>query len=106
MIPVCTIQDIPDNSSKGFEVNGRLFFVVKKYGKWHGYENHCPHLGIQLEMIPDQFLDHTHSLIQCSMHGALFRIEDGLCISGPCASQSLTPVQLQEENGQLFLIES
>jgi len=103
MTPICSVQDIPDNTSKGFQIEGRLLFIVHKYGKWHAYENHCPHLGIQLEMVPDQFLDHTHSLIQCSMHGALFRIEDGLCISGPCANQSLTAIDIDEKDGFLYL---
>jgi nitrite reductase/ring-hydroxylating ferredoxin subunit len=105
MTLICTSSDISNNQSKGFNVNGKLFFIVRKEGKLHAYENHCPHLGIQLEMVPDQFLESTHSLIQCSMHGALFQIEDGLCISGPCFDQKLTPVDIQEENGEVFLLD-
>lgn len=78
--------------------------MVHKYGQIVGYHNKCPHLGIQLEMIPDQFLDSSHSLITCSMHGALFRIEDGLCISGPCLEQALEPITLTQENDTLFML--
>lgn len=95
MISLCHINDIPDNHSKGFEVNGQAIFAVKKYNQLHVYVNSCPHLGIQLEMVPDQFLDHSHSLIMCAMHGALFRIEDGLCISGPCLEQSLKAIEFE-----------
>lgn len=95
MISLCHIDDIADNQSKGFEIEGRHIFAVKKFDKLHVYLNSCPHLGIQLEMVPDQFLDHSHSLIMCSMHGALFRIEDGLCISGPCLEQSLKAIEFQ-----------
>ena len=102
---ICKSTDIKDNQSKGFNVNGTLFFIVRKDGGLYGYENHCPHLGIQLEMVPDQFLESTHSLIQCSMHGALFQISDGLCISGPCFDQKLKPVSIKEENGEVFLID-
>jgi nitrite reductase/ring-hydroxylating ferredoxin subunit len=37
--------------------------------------------------------------IVCSAHGARFRIEDGLCTSGPCHGESLeaVPVRLDEE---------
>jgi len=102
---ICKSTDIKDNQSKGFNVNDTLFFIVRKDGELYGYENHCPHLGIQLEMVPDQFLESTHSLIQCSMHGALFQISDGLCISGPCFDQKLKPVSIKEENGEVYLID-
>jgi len=105
MIIICETKDIPDNQSKGFEINGQQFFIVNKYGKLNAYQNSCPHLGIQLEMVPDQFLDSSHSLIQCSMHGALFRIEDGLCISGPCIEQKLKPVSIEIQGEDIFLVE-
>lgn len=92
MISLCHIDDINDNQSKGFKVEGHEIFAVKKYGDIHLYKNSCPHLGIQLEISPDQFLDSSHSLIMCAMHGALFRIEDGVCISGPCLEQSLKAI--------------
>lgn len=105
MTIICQTTDIPDNQSKGFEVEGQLFFIVNKYGKFSAYKNACPHLGIQLEMVPDQFLDSSHSLIQCSMHGALFRIEDGLCISGPCIEQKLKPISIQIQGHDIHLVE-
>lgn len=100
---ICSINDIAEGQSKGFSINdGDKIFIVRKYGELHAYRNSCPHLGIQLEMVPDQFLDSSHSLINCSMHGALFRIEDGLCISGPCLEQSLTRVPIVIENDNIY----
>ena len=92
MISLCHINDINDNQSKGFSIEGHSLFAVKKYSKIFVYLNSCPHLGVQLEMVPDQFLDSSHSLIMCAMHGALFRIEDGLCISGPCLDRALSSI--------------
>ncbi len=103
MILICNTSDIPDNQSKGFNIDDSLIFIVHKYGKFTAYLNSCPHLGIQLEMVPDQFLDNSHSLIQCSMHGALFRIEDGLCISGPCFDKKLKEVSIEIQNNEIFL---
>lgn len=103
MIHICHIDEIQDNQSKGFVIDGRHLFAVKKYNKIHLYLNQCPHLGIQLEMSADQFLDSSDSLIMCAMHGALFRIEDGLCISGPCVDQALTPVAFRIENDQIII---
>jgi len=103
MRAVCSTSDITDGQSKGFEIEGRAFFLVKRHGELFAYENRCPHLGINLEWQPDQFLDSENSLIQCAMHGALFLIENGQCISGPCSGQSLTPLTLEVKNGEIFV---
>jgi nitrite reductase/ring-hydroxylating ferredoxin subunit len=103
MITLCHIDDIHDNQSKGFVIDGRHAFAVKKYNNIHLYLNSCPHLGVQLEMVPDQFLDSSHSLIMCAMHGALFRIDDGLCISGPCLDQALTSIPFKIENQHILV---
>ncbi len=103
MIKLCELSELKENQSKGFVIDDKPIFAVKKTGKISVYKNRCPHLGIQLEMVPDQFLDSTHSLIQCSMHGALFRIEDGLCISGPCFDQHLDPVNFEIKVDGLYL---
>ncbi len=49
------------------------------------------------------FLDMDGALIQCSTHGALFEIESGHCLAGPCQGDRLTPVPFAEEDGQLVL---
>ena len=45
-----------------------------------------------LEWLPDQFLDSSAQYIQCSVHGAMFRIEDGWCVRGPCAGDALMAI--------------
>ncbi|MFT5593062.1 MAG: nitrite reductase/ring-hydroxylating ferredoxin subunit [Oceanicoccus sp.] len=103
MLSLCHVNDINDNQSKGFSIEGRSIFAVKKYNEIHVYLNSCPHLGVQLEMVPDQFLDSSRSLIMCAMHGALFRIEDGLCISGPCLEQSLKSIPFKIINQHITI---
>jgi len=46
----------------------------------------------------DRYLNRTKDRILCSGHGALFRLEDGVCTSGPCAGEALTlwPVCLRD----------
>jgi len=65
----------------------------------YAYRNRCPHTGAPLDWQPHQFLDERGELIQCAIHGALFAIETGLCLRGPCAGRSLQalPVQLTDE---------
>ncbi len=102
MIKLCAVHELEEGCSKGFEAAGVSIVAVKKYGDIHLYENRCPHLGIQMEMVPDQFLDTSRSLIMCSMHGALFRIEDGLCISGPCLNHKLKEVKFEIHNDLIY----
>lgn len=87
-------------------VHGRAVdvFVVHYRGEFFAYRNRCPHTGISLNWQPDQFLDISHQRIQCSTHGALFRIDDGYCEWGPCRGQSLMPLTLAQREGQLILI--
>ena len=46
-----------------------------------------------------------NSFIQCAIHGALFRVRDGLCLRGPCVNQSLQalPVAVREGRVQVEL---
>ena len=78
-------------------------FLVRKEGQIYGYQNRCPHTGINLEWIPNQFLDVTERLIQCATHGALFRVEDGYCLRGPCVGESLQKLPLVIDNGKVML---
>ena len=52
---------------------------------------------------PDQFLDPSNSLIQCATHGALFLIENGECVAGPCAGQSLTAIECREDTQGVWI---
>jgi nitrite reductase/ring-hydroxylating ferredoxin subunit len=82
-------------------IGERLFhgFVVRRKGEVHGYVDRCPHAGLPLAQTLDQYLTPAGDLIGCSWHGALFRIDDGLCVGGPCVGQRLTawPVAIQDD---------
>jgi nitrite reductase/ring-hydroxylating ferredoxin subunit len=105
---ICTVKEleaIPDPASKCLRDridNEPGLFVVKKNGLVFFYENSCPHLGIDLEWNKDQFLDVDDALIQCSTHGALFVIETGACVAGPCLGQKLTAIEHEIIDGQLI----
>jgi nitrite reductase/ring-hydroxylating ferredoxin subunit len=90
---LCNTTDIEDPGSKSFEVkiNRKIqsIFVVHKNGEFFAYYNSCPHTGAPLEWQEDQFLDLDKALIQCATHDALFAIDSGECIAGPCAGEAL-----------------
>lgn len=105
--PICDISSLEDPGSRGFVIEGVdggvELFVVRRGEHLTAYINRCPHTGVNLEWQRDQFLDLSNSYIQCATHGALFRIEDGYCVRGPCAGERLEPVRLQLKEGLILL---
>lgn len=81
----------------------RSLFVVRRNNSLFAYVNSCPHTGAQLNWQPDEFLTGDQQFIQCTLHGALFRIDDGCCIHGPCLNQCLTALELKVKNGVLWI---
>jgi len=67
------------------------------------YVNRCPHLSYPLNYLPDEFLTYDRRLIQCSMHGALFEKDTGLCISGPCLGRSLMALPVRVDAQGVWL---
>lgn len=92
-LTLCPLDEIPDPGAKSFVFrhDARLFaaFVVRCGGRVFGYVDSCPHNGWPLGGPTGRHLTRENDLILCSGHGALFRIEDGVCTSGPCAGQRL-----------------
>ena len=105
MTTLCHIDDIPEGQSKGFEVGSYNIFAVKKEGEIFVYNNSCPHLGVELNWQEDQFLDKDDALIQCSTHGALFIIESGQCVAGPCMGEQLKAIPYKVVDSQITLVE-
>ncbi len=106
MITLCHVDDIEEGNSKGFEVLNKYLFAVKKDDRLFLYYNYCPHLGTPLEWQEDRFLDSDGALIQCSTHGALFVIESGQCILGPCKGKRLKAIPFVIGNGFLMVEEN
>lgn len=110
MMILGNLQDIAESGAGEFRVmiDGRHMdiFVVHNGHKAYGYINRCPHQGLTLNWMPDQFLTHDYSLIQCGNHDALFRIEDGVCISGPCVGERLSPVNIEVKNNVFVLADN
>jgi len=103
---LCRLDDVADPGSKGFEnIDGHEdFFLIRRGQKAFGYQNFCPHYGAPLDWKPDAFLSYEKDQILCSMHGALFNIDDGICTQGPCPGQALTSINLVIEDGVIYLL--
>ncbi len=50
-------------------------------------------------------LNKEQGQIVCVQHAAVFDIENGHCVKGPCLGMELEPVNIETNNGKLFLKE-
>lgn len=107
--PLCALEDIPDGGSARFSgtVNGeaRSLMAIRQGNTVHVYVNSCPHTGAPLDFTPGQFLDVDRRHILCTNHGALFRIEDGYCLKGPCSGDNLQAVRTEIQAGIVHLVD-
>ena len=96
---VCALSDLEPQGARAFTIGGGDWplkgFVVRVGSAVYGYLNRCPHAGHPLNLLPQRFLSPDGTLILCSSHGALFEKSSGLCLAGPCAGRSLTPIALR-----------
>jgi|SRR6056300_517785 nitrite reductase/ring-hydroxylating ferredoxin subunit len=100
---VCALNALPEQATKGVEFADQEVILINWFGKIYAYLNNCPHAGWPLNFDPDKFLDEEGRYLQCSNHMALFEVEDGSCIAGPCPGQKLTPIEVSVMEGDIFL---
>jgi nitrite reductase/ring-hydroxylating ferredoxin subunit len=101
MTVLCSADDLLEGSAKGFSTDTDSLFALKRDGQIFVYRNSCPHLGVELNWLEDQFLDADGVLIQCATHGALFEVETGTCVAGPCRGKSLAAIPFSVIDGQV-----
>ena len=107
MLALCRLEAIADGGARGFNVEGpslaQRLIVVRQGKTVFGYINRCPHIPTRLDYSPEEFLDDTGCFLLCGGHGALFRIEDGYCVEGPCEGEALRPAPVRVEDGCIWL---
>ena len=103
------LDDLSDIDARGLVamVDGkqRNIFVVRKGEQVFAYLNWCPHNQVLIDQIPNKFFNSDMSYIQCSQHGALFEINNGLCVEGPCEGERLKSLDVNVEDGIIYLVE-
>jgi len=104
---LCRVDEIPDRSGRSFTITrdgAETAIMVVRVGRMvRAYVNSCPHLGLNLDWQPDYFFDYERRHILCGVHGALFRVADGLCVHGPCLGRALEPVAIEVRDGAVSL---
>jgi len=106
-IAVGPLSDIPDPGCREFSIGSGDWpfkgFVVRRRENVYAYQNFCMHVGHPLNWKPDSFLTKDGKRIICSSHGALYEIDSGLCVAGPCPGKKLRSVEVAVRDGQVFV---
>lgn len=105
---VCDLVELDDPGTRGFTLvtggnTAREIFVVRKGAGVYAYVDSCPHTGAPLAWVPDRYLDLEGNYIECALHGALFTVDRGYCVRGPCAGRSLTSVDVEVIAGRVLV---
>lgn len=107
---ICQINDLDEGASLEFRVKNateeKEAFLIYFKQQFYAYINHCPHTGVNLNWQPGQFFSLDGVFLQCSLHGAFFKPENGLCVRGPCQGQSLGRLNIDIRQNTVFLNES
>lgn len=100
------VGDLAHGASKKFTIRsgGRELeaLLVNYEGTLFAYRNRCPHVGITLDWVDNQFFSVDRRYLMCANHGAVFEPKTGQCIWGPCAGLSLQSVSLEVEGDRIF----
>jgi nitrite reductase/ring-hydroxylating ferredoxin subunit len=103
---VGSVGEIDHGTSKKFtlrrgqrELEGLL---VNFQGNLFAYVNRCPHTGITLDWVNNQFFSSDRRYLMCATHGAVFEPPTGECVWGPCVGAALQKLELEIEDEKIF----
>lgn len=101
------LEEIEDPGCREFHIGEGDWpfrgFVVRQGDKVYAYQNFCVHVGHPLNWRPDSFLTKDKDAIICASHGAMYRIDTGVCAGGPCKGRELRKVAVEVREGAVFV---
>lgn len=101
-----SVGELEHGKSKKFTMKraGREFeaLLVNFDGAHFAYVNRCPHTGITLDFVNNQFFSSDNRYLMCATHGAVFEPPTGECIWGPCVGLSLQSLPIEIADGQIY----
>lgn len=107
MLVLCHASDVPDGDARGFLPGPdapRRIIVYRRGETYRAYLDSCPHYraGTPMSWRADAYMNCDRTHLVCFAHGALFDLETGVCVAGPCKGRRLTAIALMlRDNGDL-----
>lgn len=93
---ICKLEDLNESGCYGWDgiINDIAIqcFLILHHSKVYSYLNNCPHTGVSLDWLPNQFLDSKNEFIH------------GLCLHGPCVGDRLQIINNEIIKGKIYLI--
>ncbi|MEJ2409201.1 MAG: Rieske (2Fe-2S) protein [Novosphingobium sp.] len=110
---ICETLEVQEEEVRSFVlarmIDGKIepwpIFITRRGSKFLAFENACPHGGERLDTGTGEFLDEEGNFLKCSVHGDLFDLDDGKCFIGPAKGQSLKPIDLIIDDGDICIID-
>jgi nitrite reductase/ring-hydroxylating ferredoxin subunit len=108
-VRLCNAEDVGERQARGFAVAPgahRKVILTRRNGRLFGWLDACPHYpgGTPMAWRSDAYLNGDGTHLACHSHGALFDLETGECVLGPCLGQRLTRVELTvTERGDVLI---
>ncbi len=120
---ICLLEALPSHQAKRFQIRCSDIlpfvgmnadpedylsaFVLRKDEHIVAYLNRCAHLPMEMDWNPGIFFDEDFSHIVCSTHYALYEIDTGICVHGPCPKGAkLIPLRVQVEGEKIMFMGS
>lgn len=103
---VAQVGELAHGASKKFKIRRGEFeseaLLVNYRGELFAYVNRCPHIGISLDWVDNQFFTVDQRYLMCANHGAVFEPPTGECVWGPCVGAALQRLELEIEGQKVF----
>jgi nitrite reductase/ring-hydroxylating ferredoxin subunit len=96
-IRVCSSDELPDNSARGFKIDKLELAVYSSDGKLYASSDICSH---QREFLSDGYLEGCE--IECPRHGARFSLQTGEALSLP-ATSAIEVFSIERRGDEIFV---
>ncbi|MBD8893301.1 Rieske (2Fe-2S) protein [Roseibium litorale] len=106
---ICRALDIGEGEARGFgpfDDSKRKVIVVRHNGALHAWLDACPHYstGTPMAWKTDAYLNGDRTHLTCHSHNALFQMDTGKCVLGPCLGQNLKRIEIAvDEEGDVYI---
>jgi nitrite reductase/ring-hydroxylating ferredoxin subunit len=97
LVKLCSTSDVPENSTKAFEVGNNMLAVYNVGGEFYVTDNECTHGAASLA---EGILE--DDIIECTLHFGAFNVKTGEAVQAPCFTR-LRTYKVAVQDGQVMV---